>query len=101
FNRTATREAVGTTSFRSSTRLVTTPRLKSDSPVMLPPGRARFVTNPVPTGSAAFPITMGITVVAFFAAWAAFAPTATKISTLRRTRDWTTVQIVRQHSDTR
>src|SRR5204863_3122292 len=65
--------------------LVTTPRLKSDSPVMLPPGRARLATSPVPTGSAAFPMTIGITLVALLAAWSAGAPTATKISTARRT----------------
>jgi hypothetical protein len=31
---------------------VITPELKSDRPVMFPPGRARLVTRPVPTGSA-------------------------------------------------
>ena len=34
----------------------------------LPPGRARLATRPAPTGSPAFVITMGMVVVAFFAA---------------------------------
>ena len=52
FKRTAICEAAGTTSFTNSSRLVTTPALKSDSPVILPPGRARLATSPTPTGSA-------------------------------------------------
>jgi len=35
-----------------------------DSPVTLPPGRARFVTRPLPTGSSALATTMGMTDVA-------------------------------------
>ena len=34
----------------------------------LPPGRARLATKPMPTGSASCAITMGMVVVAFFAA---------------------------------
>ena len=40
----------------------------------LPPGRARLATRPAPTGSPAFVITMGMVVVAFFAANAAGRP---------------------------
>ena len=40
----------------------------------LPPGRARLATKPAPTGSPAFVITMGMVVVAFFAANAAGHP---------------------------
>ena len=52
----------------------------------LPPGRARLATKPAPTGSAALAITMGMVVVAFFAANAVGAPVTTIRSTLRRTK---------------
>ena len=35
--------------------MATTPRLKSDNPVMLAPGRARLATSPVPTGVGGIP----------------------------------------------
>ena len=57
----------------------------AESPVMLPAGRARLLTNPNPTGSPMFPITIGIVVVAFCAALVAGAPPATMTSTLRFT----------------
>ncbi len=41
---------------------------KLEFPVTLPPGRARLATRPAPTGSPVFVITMGMVVVAFFAA---------------------------------
>ena len=44
------------------------------SPVMLPPGRARLATSSVPTGSVLSAITMGIVVVAFFAAEVCLSP---------------------------
>ena len=37
---------------------------KGDNPVMLPPGRARLATNPVPTGSDSVVMTIGIVFVA-------------------------------------
>src|SRR5215510_9307990 len=40
----------------------------TDNPVILPPGRARLATCPVPTGSACVAKTMGIVVVACRAA---------------------------------
>ena len=52
----------------------------------LPPGRARLATKPAPTGSPAFVITMGMVVVAFFAANAGGVAETTIRSTLRRTR---------------
>ena len=52
----------------------------------LPPGRARLATRPAPTGSGTFVITMGMVVVAFFAANAAVVPATTIRSTLRRTK---------------
>jgi hypothetical protein len=55
-----------------------------DTPVTLLPGRARLATSPTPTGSAAFSSTMGIVVVACFAANAAGAEWATMTSTLSR-----------------
>jgi hypothetical protein len=41
---------------------------------MLPPGRARLVTTPLPRGSPIVPITMGIVGVACFAASEASVP---------------------------
>ena len=52
----------------------------------LPPGRARLATNPAATGSPAFVITIGIVVVAFFAANAGGVAATTIRSTLRRTK---------------
>src|SRR5262249_53310069 len=57
-----------------------------ESPVTLPPGRARLATKPEPTGSAAVAITIGMAVVAFFAADADGFPAVTIRSTFRRTR---------------
>ena len=54
--------------------------------MILPPGRARLAIKPIPTGSPAFAITMGIVVVAFFAANAAGVARTTIKSTFRRTR---------------
>ena len=59
---------------------------KLASPVTLPPGRARLLTKPAPTGSPTFAITMGMVVVAFFAANVAGVPETTMRSTLRRTK---------------
>src|SRR6516164_2517421 len=51
--RTANRCKPGTISRRSSRRLPATSGVWLDSPVTLPPGRARLATMPVPTGSPA------------------------------------------------
>src|SRR5207253_11232427 len=57
-----------------------------DNPVTLPPGRARLVTRPLPTGSAVAAKTMGRALVACLAARAACAPPpVTMTSTLRAT----------------
>ena len=53
-----------------------------------PPGRARFVTIPLPKGSPMVPMTMGIVVVACFAASTASVPQVTMTSTLRPTRSF-------------
>jgi hypothetical protein len=52
---------------------------------MFPPGRAKLATSPVPTGSAADGMTMGIVLVAFFAAWITGVAPATMRATFRRT----------------
>ena len=52
---------------------------------MFPPGRARLVTNPEPTGSESCAMTMGIVEVASLAARVAVGPPVTITSTLRRT----------------
>ena len=55
-------------------------------PVMFPPGRLRLATSPVSTGSLGKIMTIGMLLVAFFAASAADPAGATITSTLRRTR---------------
>ena len=52
---------------------------------MLPPGRARLATNPLPTGSVSVAMTMGTVVVASLAARVTVGPVVTIKSTLRRT----------------
>jgi hypothetical protein len=52
---------------------------------MFPPGRARFVTIPLPMGSPITPMTMGIVAVACFAASTASVRHAKITSTLRPT----------------
>ena len=84
-HRSPTRASLGTASLSISSRLVFSSGDKLASPVTLPPGRARLATKPSPTGSPAFVITMGIEVVAFFAANANGTPVTTIKSTLRRT----------------
>ena len=73
FTRTATRDSLGTmlSSISRSLGLMSTETF--ESPVMLPPGRARLLTKPLPTGSLAPPKTIGIVVVAFCAALVAAA----------------------------
>ncbi len=63
---TASRRRWGTTSPRSSSRLLATSVDWSESPVTLPPGRARLTTKPPRTGSVANAKTMGIIAVADF-----------------------------------
>ena len=82
---TATRDSLGTVSFRSSSRFPSSSGARVDNPVMFPPGRARLATNPVPTGSPSLVMTMGIVVVASLAARVAAGPAETMMSTLRRT----------------
>ena len=66
--RSPTRTSLGTASLSISSLLVFSSGDKLESPVTLPPGRARLATRPAPTGSPAFTITMGMVVVALFAA---------------------------------
>src|SRR5262249_26062658 len=54
-------------------------------PVTLPPGRARLATSPLPNGSPAAVMTIGIVVVARLAANGARVPSPTMTSTLSRT----------------
>ncbi len=83
--KTATRESLGTISFRSSSRFPLSSGARVDNPVMFPPGRARLATNPLPTGSGSCAMTMGIVEVASLAARVAVGPAVTMTSTLRRT----------------
>ena len=84
--RSPTRASLGTASLSISSLLLFSSVDKLESPVTLPPGRARLATRPAPTGSAVFVITMGMVVVAPFAANAVGPPVTTIRSTFRRTR---------------
>jgi hypothetical protein len=53
----------------------------NESPVALPPGRARLANTPAPTGSEAMAKTIGIVCEAFFAAMAAAMLSTTITST--------------------
>ena len=59
---------VGTSSCSSSSRFCPTSTFKLVTPVMLPPGRFRLATRPISTGSLPVTKTIGIVVVADFAA---------------------------------
>ena len=84
--RSPTRASLGIASLSISSLLVFSSDAKLESPVTLPPGRARLATKPAPTGSPALVITIGMVVVALLAANAAGVPEATIRSTLRRTK---------------
>src|SRR5262249_2824622 len=62
----ANRRGSGTTSRNSSRRLPARSVDWRDRPVMLPPGRDRLATKPLPTGSFAMANTIGMTDVACF-----------------------------------
>ena len=75
--------SLGTISVSSSIRFPANSGDCKDTPVMLPPGRDKLATKPTPTGSAAPNMTMGVVLVAFFAAWTAGVAEATIRSTFR------------------
>jgi Uncharacterized protein conserved in bacteria (DUF2213) len=81
FHSTAIRDARGTISLRSSTRLLAISEASVLNPVMLPPGRLRLATKPLPTGSAATSMTIGILSVARRAAKIGASPAAIMMST--------------------
>src|SRR5262245_61797596 len=58
--RIAIRTACGMTSLSSSSRFTVSSVDSMESPVVLPPGRARPATRPLPKGSDAAPMTMGM-----------------------------------------
>ena len=84
--RNPTRASLGSASLSTSGLLLFSSLVRLENPVTLPPGRARLATRPAPTGSGTFVITMGMVVVALFAANAGGVDVATIISTLRRTK---------------
>jgi hypothetical protein len=85
--RTTTRETLGSASFRSWSCLARMPAVSCwDSPVTLPPGRARLTTSPASTGSAALTMTMEMVAVARLAASAGPWDEATITSTFCCTR---------------
>ena len=81
----ANRRRPGTTSCNSSTRLPAASVNWFDRPVMLPPGRARLSTTPMPTGSATAANTIGMADVPCFAARIFAVACVTMTSTLSRT----------------
>src|SRR6516225_10549455 len=84
---TAITPALGASSVSSSTSLGISSVVMLVKPVMLPPGRARLATRPIPTGSPALMKTIGIVEVALFAASAGgVLPVVTITSTLWATR---------------
>ena len=64
----------------NSSRLRDTSTLRLDTPVRLPPGRDRLSTTPSATGSPPISKTIGIVVVADFAASATSAPPGATIT---------------------
>ena len=82
---TATRESLGTISFKSSSCFPLISGERVAKPVMFPPGRARLATNPLPTGSGSCAMTIGIVEVASLTARVTVGPAETMTSTLRRT----------------
>src|SRR5215831_19297265 len=80
FDKTATRASPGTISVRSWSRLPLSSGAWRLNPVMFPPGRLRFATKPVPTGSALVAMTIGTVCVTVFAAWIAAVLSATMTS---------------------
>src|SRR5262249_55182976 len=66
--RAATRCIEGSISRNSSTLFPAVSAAMLEKPVMLPPGRAKLVTSPTAIGSATAAITIGMVVVACFAA---------------------------------
>src|SRR5271163_5022052 len=84
---TATRVAPGRRSRSSPSRFDPISAVMEVTPVMLPPGWSRLETRPVATGSAPKTKTIGIVVVAVFAARiAGTLPDATRTATPRSTR---------------
>src|SRR5215469_17253097 len=81
----AARDKRGIASFSSSSRFAASSGLKKVDPVMLPPGWARLCTSPSARMSPVAAITMGMVVVACFAATAPAAPCVTMTLTFRRT----------------
>ena len=78
-----TRRSDGSISRNSSTLFAAVSGAMLDSPVILPPGRARLATRPVPTGSPTDTMTIGIDAVASFAASAQ----GVKIAAITSTRE--------------
>jgi len=71
FHSIATRPTLGTVSRNSSNRLPLNSSASVEKPLTFAPGRAKLATRPVRTGSPTPANTMGIVVVALFAASAA------------------------------
>ena len=86
FHKSPTRDNPGTASLRSRRRSPARAMgARMYSPVMLPPGRARFLTIPSAVGSPLVAMTMGIVVVTCLADSVAGDPRVTITSTGRRT----------------
>jgi len=86
FIRWATMTTFGTNSRSSSNRFATTGAARKLTPVTLPAGWLRLATSPSRTGSSPVANTIGMVVVAAFAASAAALPAAMITAACRRTR---------------
>jgi hypothetical protein len=75
----------GIASLSSSSRFPVRSRVKLETPVIVPPGRAKLAMSPRPTGSATYVKTIGVRRVAFLAAGAAEVPWVTMTSTVSLT----------------
>ena len=95
---TATRETFGATCLSISSCLPTSPAPIVDSPVTLPPGRARLATRPSATGSPDTAKTIAIVLLARLAAFAAGGDAATITSTFRATSSAASARVARTSS---
>ena len=84
----------GTVSFSSATRLALSSSCSPETPVMLPPGRARLWARPAATGSPVAAMTIGIVLVNFLAD----NPSGVHIATMTSTLLWTSASMMASSS---
>jgi len=85
FERTATRAILGMASLSNASRFPFNSRERVINPVMFVPGRPKLTMNPSSTGLSSAAMTMGMVLVACFAAYVVPVPPVTITSTFSRT----------------